>query len=620
MWCLCEHNAAFCMAENDEVYAFRLRGRASHSSVVVPPHLPYQRGYHKPPFVWPPQQQTLPPVEENEGAAELKSMLKALTLQMQESDKSREAHLKLLESQVAQLAAELDYSDSEMEYAVFPVSSLSHERLELSSDDEDIYDSKIEGDFNQVDYQEDKWGGSKGRIPGAALFNKWKAEHLLMDIPYKGPRFTWCNKREDHSVVLERLDKGYGSWDWNDIFPNSHITHLPIQISDHAPIIFETDLITCNGRRPYRMEAWNLDYEECIRLVHNQWTEPVSGSATVRMIRKLSRARNCMRLWSISKRKEWNKKWSDFDDNLVEGLHEIETKGVTRTLTTAYASQVEYAKVSAKYWKQRAKMKWNTEGDTCSKYFFNWVKGRAGRNYIAGIKMDNGKWNFDSEGIKGLFVQFYFRLFQEGANQITFDEYRPTVKNLFSINKEFLSPDDRDALCIRFTPKEVRTAVFQLGPLKSPGHDGIPAIFFHKCWHFIKHDVIGTALAILNGNSSPDFLNKTFLVLIPKSSAPETVDNFRPIILCNVIMKVITRYITNRLKKYMGKLVGDFQNAFVPGRNIGDNILITNEILHKISSSRSGRMGRMAFKADMSKAYDRLVELYRGTLLLMGFP
>ncbi|XP_074288168.1 uncharacterized protein LOC141613333 [Silene latifolia] len=284
------------------------------------------------------------------------------------------------------------------------------------------------GDFNKVDYQEDKWGGSKGRIPGAALFNKGKAEHLLMDIPYKGPRFTWCNKREYHSVVLERLDKGYGS-------------------------------------RPYRMEAWNLDYEECIRLVHNEWTEPVLGSATVRMICKLSRARNCMRLCSISKRKEWNKKWSDFDDNLVEGLHEIETKGVTRTFTTAYASQVEYAKVSAKYWKQRAKMKWNTEGDTCSKYFFNWVKGRADRNYIAGIKIDNGEWNFDSE--------------------------------------EFLSPNDRDALGIRFTPKEVRTAVFQLGPLKSPGPDGIPAIFFHKCWHFIKHDVVGTVLAILKGNSSP---------------------------------------------------------------------------------------------------------------------
>ncbi|XP_074314998.1 uncharacterized protein LOC141651175 [Silene latifolia] len=212
-----------------------------------------------------------------------------------------------------------------------------------------------------------------------------------MDIPFKGPRFTWCNKREDHSIVLERFDKGYGSWDWNDIFLNSGITHLHIQVSDHAPIIFETDLLTCNGIRPYRMEVWNLDYEECICLVHNEWFVPVPGSIMVRMIRKFSKARNCMRLWSISKRKEWNKKWSDFDDTLEKGLHEIETMGVTRTFTTAYASQAEYAKVSAKYWKQRAKIKWNIEGDTCSKYFFNWVKGRAGRNYIAGIKMDNGE-------------------------------------------------------------------------------------------------------------------------------------------------------------------------------------------------------------------------------------
>ncbi|XP_074282465.1 uncharacterized protein LOC141606986 [Silene latifolia] len=438
--------------------------------------------------------------------------------------------------------------------------------------------------------------GSKGWIPGAAFFNKWKVEHFFMDIPYKGPRFTWCNKREDHSVVLKQLDKGYGSWDWNDIFPNSGITHHPIQVSDHAPIIFKTDLISCNGKRPYRMEAWNLDYEECIRLVHNEWPNLVSDPVTVRMICKLSRARNCMRLWSISKRKEWNKKWSDFDDILLKGLHEIETKRMTQIFTTAFASQVEYAKVSDKYWKQRAKIKWNTEGDRCSKYFFNWVKGRAYMNYIAGIKMDNGEWNFDSENIKGLFVHFYSRLFKEGTNQIIFYEYLSTVKNLFTINKGFLSPDDRDALGIRFTPKEVRTAVFQLGPLKSPGPDGIPAIFFHKCRHFIKHDVVGTVLAILNGNCSPEFLNKTFLVPIPKSSAPETVDNFRPISLCNVIMKVITRCITNRLKNFMEKLVGDFQNAFVLGRNISDNILITNERLQKISSSRNGRKGRMVFK------------------------
>ncbi|XP_074266590.1 uncharacterized protein LOC141589866 [Silene latifolia] len=235
--------------------------------------------------------------------------------------------------------------------------------------------------------------------------------------------------------------------------------------------------------------------------------------------------------------------------------------------------------------------------------------------------MDNGEWNFDTEDIMGLFVHYYSGLFKEGVNEVSFDEYFPTVKNLFTVNKEFLSPDDSDALGIHFTPKEVRTAVFQLGPLKSPGPDGIPAIFFHKCWHFIKHEVIGTVLAILNGNSSPEFLNKTFLVLIPKSSAPETVDNFRPISLCNVIMKIVTRCITNRLKKFMGKLVGDFQNAFVPGRNIGDNILITNEILQKISSSKNGRMGRMAFKADMSKAYDRLDwNFIRGTLVLMGFP
>ncbi|XP_074298053.1 uncharacterized protein LOC141628862 [Silene latifolia] len=84
---------------------------------------------------------------------------------------------------------------------------------------------------------------------------------------------------------------------------------------------------------------------------------------------------------------------------------------------------------------------------------------------------------------------------------------------------------------------------------------------------------------------------------------------------------IVTKCISNRLSKVMPKLVGEFQNAFVPGRNISDNILIANELFRKISSSKFGKYGKMAFKADMSKAYDRLNwHFIRATLVKMRFP
>ncbi|MCI82163.1 ribonuclease H protein, partial [Trifolium medium] len=71
--------------------------------------------------------------------------------------------------------------------------------------------------------------------------------------------------------------------------------------------------------------------------------------------------------------------------------------------------------------------------------------------------------------------------------------------------------------------------------------DGLPALFFQKYWNIIGVDVLNYILGILNNGTPPDDINQTFLALIPKNKQPSTPKDFRPISLCNVIMKIVTK-------------------------------------------------------------------------------
>ncbi|GJW47654.1 hypothetical protein Tco_0079300 [Tanacetum coccineum] len=161
-------------------------------------------------------------------------------------------------------------------------------------------------------------------------------------------------------------------------------------------------------------------------------------------------------------------------------------------------------------------------------------------------------------------------------------------------------------------------AMFSMGNDKSPGPDGYTAAFFKDSWDIIGSDVTKAVCEFFTNGRLLKELNHTIIALIPKVNAPARVNDYRPISCCNVLFKCISKIIANRLKDCLKRLISPNQSAFVPGRSIADNILLTQEIMHNYHLDRG--VPRCAFKVDIQKAYDTVDwEFLRAALIGFGF-
>ena len=118
----------------------------------------------------------------------------------------------------------------------------------------------------------------------------------------------------------------------------------------------------------------------------------------------------------------------------------------------------------------------------------------------------------------------------------------------------------------------------------------------------------------------PNYLNQTLIALIPKQLGPETVSQYRPISLCNIVYKIISKILVQRIRPLLLRLISPMQVAFLEGRRGAYNVIIAQEPIYSLRKRR-GKDGYMVVKTDLEKAYDRLEwSFIRMVLIHLRFP
>ena len=236
-------------------------------------------------------------------------------------------------------------------------------------------------------------------------------------------------------------------------------------------------------------------------------------------------------------------------------------------------------------------------GDLNTKFFHAQASGRKAANKVSSLVDVNGIVQSDLSTMGSIALSYFWNLFSSGL---------PNLDGLEIPLTDVVSLEENNSLVAPFSKEEFTKAIKKMYPEKSSGPDGLNLGFYQHFWPLIGDQIFSTTSQWLFIGAFPLGLNDTPIVLIPKCENPSSMKELRLISLCNVLYKLVTKVLANRMKDVLCRLISPSQAAFVPGRFITDNILLASEVLHCLKRRTRGRIGDVALKLDISKAYDRV--------------
>ena len=223
-------------------------------------------------------------------------------------------------------------------------------------------------------------------------------------------------------------------------------------------------------------------------------------------------------------------------------------------------------------------------------------KRSAQRTVIGELRDKNGDVYADNPNLIHIVTDFYTELYTPSPVDASVQE-----KLLGNVDHT-LTDQQKCMLDAVLSEKELQQAVYDLKDEKSPGIDGFIAEFYKKFWSLIK-DRYTAFINGANQTSFSAFKNTSVTALLYKEKGDmDDLKNYCPISLINVDLKILTKALTNRLKKVLPSLIHFTQTA-VDGRKIDNTIHMLRDF---IQLANNENLASAFIFLDQEKAFDRV--------------
>ena len=408
--------------------------------------------------------------------------------------------------------------------------------------------------------------------------------------------------RSDHSFVsvefeFKKEEKRSNYWKFN--------SSLLSKESDCTKLIKETITKT---KQQYMLPIYNI--EKIDDISNNDLQFNISDQTFLDVL--LMEIRKSVIEYSVKKKKKDGEKEKQLEKEITNLELKInKTEEDLQTLTIKENTLKDLRKGRVEGIILRSKARWAAQGEKVTKYFCNLEK----RHYISKqmFKIINKKGEEITKTKEMIeeTKEFYTQLYKKRkVNDINIEDLVKTLPKLDENVAETMEGE--------ITYEEAALALKNMKNDKSPGTDGFTVNFFKFFWKDIGYFIIRSLNEGFKTGKMSITQREGIITCIPKGDKPrEFLKNWRPISLLNVIYKIGSSCIANRIKVVLPKLIHEDQTGFVPGRYIGNNLRLLYDMIYYLQNEN---LPGLLISIDFEKAFDSLDwEFMKKVLKHFGF-